>query len=267
MTYLQHFALTRYPFQTLAETDELFPTRAGAETHSRLQHLLELRGIGLLTGEVGCGKTTACRQFAASLHPGLFRVAYVSLTTGSVLDMYQTLAWELGLQPERSRAAACRTLREEITRLAREAHQFPVLIIDEAHNLRNDVLEDLRLLTSFQFDSERRLCLLLAGLSSLRKRLAMAVHESLGQRIAVQHQLSGLARDELEPYLAHRLHLAGCDLPLFEPNALEALFQASRGLPRQIDRIAHFALAAAACAQARQVAAEQLEQACAEVRL
>ena len=267
MTYLQHFALTRYPFQTPAETDELFPAQAGIETQTRLQHLLELRGIGLLTGEVGCGKTTACRQFAASLHPGLFRVAYVALTTGSVLDMYQTLAWELGLQPERSRAPAFRALREEIARLAREAHQLPVLIIDEAHNLRNDVLEELRLLTSFQMDAERCLCLLLSGLSSLRKRLAMAVHESLGQRIAVQHQLSGLARDELEPYLAHRLHLAGCDLPLFDPNALEALFQASRGLPRQVDRIAHFALAAAACAQARQVSAEQLEQACAEVRL
>ena len=267
MTYLQHFALTRYPFQTLAATDELFPSQAGAETQTRLQHLLELRGIGLLTGEVGCGKTTACRQFAASLHPGLFRLAYVSLTTGSVLDMYQTLAWELGLQPQRSRAAAYRALREEIARLAREAGQLPVLIIDEAHNLRNDVLEELRLLTSFQMDAERCLCLLLVGLASLRKRLAMAVHESLGQRIAVQHQLCGLARDELEPYLAHRLHLAGCELPLFEPNALEALFQASRGLPRQIDRIAHFALAAAACAQTRQVAAEQLEQACAEVRL
>ncbi len=71
MTYLQHFALTRYPFQTPAETDELFPAQAGIETQTRLQHLLELRGIGLLTGEVGCGKTTACRQFAASLHPGV----------------------------------------------------------------------------------------------------------------------------------------------------------------------------------------------------
>ena len=59
-------------------------------------------------------------------------------------------------------------------------------------------------------------------------------------RIAVQHQLGGLARDEFEPYLTHRLHLASCDLPLFAPNVLEALFQASRGLPRQIDRIAQF---------------------------
>ena len=87
--YLQHFALTRYPFQTMEHPDELFKSKAASETETRLLHLLELRGIGLLTGEVGCGKTTACRQVTAGLHPGLYRVYYVSLTTGSILDTYQ----------------------------------------------------------------------------------------------------------------------------------------------------------------------------------
>ena len=77
----------------------------------------------------------------------------------------------------------------------------------------------------------------------------------------------GLARDELQPYLAHRLRLAGCERELFAPAAAAPLFEAARGLPRQINRIAHYALAAAACAGADRVTPEHVEQACAEVRL
>jgi type II secretory pathway predicted ATPase ExeA len=124
-----------------------------------LNHLIELHGIGLLTGEVGSGKTTACRQFAASLHAGLYRLLYVTLSTGNVMDMYKSIASALGLPIERNRAMAFRCLQSEITRLATEARQQPILIIDEAHHLRNEVLEDLRLLTNYVMDSERRLCL------------------------------------------------------------------------------------------------------------
>ena len=160
-----------------------------------------------------------------------------------------------------------RAIRAEITRRVCEAKQLPILVIDEAQHLRNDVLEDLRLLTNFAMDSENRLCLLLVGLTELRRRLAMAVHESLSQRLIVRHHLNGLDRDELDHYLTHRLRLAGCELPLFEPPAVEALFQSTRGLPRLINRIAHYALTAAALGNARTVTAEHLEHAVAELRL
>ena len=265
--YLRHFALTRLPFETPAHTDELFESNARREAEARLQHLIELKGIGLITGEVGSGKTTVCRHVASALHPGLYRVGYVSLTTGNVLDMYKAIAWELGLPTERSRATAYRAIRGEVTRLVCEAKQLPVLVIDEAQHLRNDVLEDLRLLTNFAMDSDHRLCLLLVGLTELRRRLAMACHESLAQRLVVRHHLGALERDELDDYLAHRLRLAGCELPLFEPPAVEALSQSTRGLPRRINRTAHYALTAAAAKGARTVTAEHIEHAVAELRL
>ena len=264
--YLRHFAFTRLPFENDLATDELFESSAHREAEARLKHLVELRGIGLLTGEVGSGKTTVCRYVTAGLHPGLHRVYYVSLTTGNVLDMYKSIAWELGLPEERSRATAYRAIRNEVTRLVQEAKQLPVLIVDEAQHLRNDVLEDLRLLTNFRMDAERRLCMLLVGLTELRRRLSMAVHESLSQRLVVRHHIGSLGRDELDDYLAHRLRLAGCELPLFEPPAVEALFQASRGLPRQINRTAHYALSAAALAKARTVDADHMQQALDELR-
>ena len=264
--YQRHFAFTRLPFETPAETDELFESNARREAEARLGHLVDLRGIGLLTGEVGSGKTTVCRRVAAQLHPGLYRVHYVSLTTGNVLDVYKAIAWEIGLPIERSRATARQAIRNEISRLVTEAKQLPVLVIDEAHHLRNDVLEDLRLLTNFAMDAEQRLCLVLVGLTELRRRLAMAMHESLSQRLVVRHHLTGLDRDEVDAYIKHRLRLSGCELPLFEEPAVEALFQSARGLPRQINRIAHYALSAAALDEARTVSAEHLQRALEELR-
>jgi type II secretory pathway predicted ATPase ExeA len=90
--YLTHFGLTGYPFERDLHADELFASTSLGEAQARLRHLVELRGIGLITGEVGSGKTTACRQFAASLHAGLYRLLYVTLSTGNVMDMYKSIS-------------------------------------------------------------------------------------------------------------------------------------------------------------------------------
>lgn len=264
--YLAHFGLTQYPFERAPLPDELFASSAAREAQARLQHLVELRGIGLVTGEVGSGKTTVCRQLAAALHPGLHRLFYVPLSTGNVMDMYKAITWQLGLPVERNRASAYRAIHNEVCRLAVECRIHPVLVVDEAQHLRNDVLEDLRLLTNFAMDSEPRLCLLLVGLTELRRRLGMAVHESLAQRIVVRYHLGGLARDELPEYLDHRLRLAGTSLPLFEAAAVQALYQATHGLPRKVNRLAHYALSAAALAKARQISAEHIQSAVEEVQ-
>ena len=264
--YQRHFALTRLPFETPEQTDELFDSAARREAEARLSHLIELRGIGLLTGEPGSGKTTVCRRVTDALHPEFHRVCYVALSTGNAMDMYKCIAAELGLPVEHFRAGAYRAIQSEVTRLACEARRQPVLIIDEAHHLRNDVLEDLRLLTNFAMDSAARLCLVLVGLTQLRLRLSMAVHESLAQRLIVQHHLRGLQHEELEHYLAHRLRLAGCEAPLFEAPAAEALFQGSRGMPRLVNRIAQYALSAAALDEARTVNADHIHKALQELQ-
>lgn len=264
--YLAHFGFTRFPFEHELQPDELFTASAGREAESRLKHLLDLRGIGLLTGEVGSGKTTLCRKVAAQLHPSLYRVYYVTLSTGHVLDMYKSIAWELGLPTERNRAGAYRAIQTEVSRLTLEARQRPVLIVDEAQHLRNDVLEDLRLLTHYAMDAERRLCLILVGLTELRRRLAMAVHESLAQRLVVRYHLTGLTREELPAYLTHRLERAGTTLALFEPPAVEALFHATQGLPRKVNRTAHYALSAAALTKSRTVTTAHLQAALEELQ-
>ena len=116
------------------------------------------------------------------------------------------------------------------------------MILDEAQHLRHEVLDELRLLTNSGLDSERRLCLLPVGQYELRRRMAMAHHEALAQSVVVRYHLAGFRREEVEPYLAHSVRLAGWELPLFEPAAGQALFQTSHGLPRQVSSLAHYAL-------------------------
>ncbi len=263
--YRKYFALTRHPFSNEIDVDDLYPSRSMTELETRLRYLFDLRGIGLVTGEPGSGKTTVTRRVTSALNKGLYRVVYVPLSTGNVMDLYKSIAWALGLATERSRAALYRCISAEVTRLCVEAKSKPILIVDEAQHLRSDVLEDLRLLTNYNMDSENRLTLLLLGQAELRRRLSMAVHEPLAQRVVVRHHVAPLEHDEIEPYLAHQLRLSGTELMLFEPAAIAAIYQASNGLVRKINRLAHHALNAATIAKAKQVSAEHVEAALPEV--
>jgi general secretion pathway protein A len=263
--YRKHFGFNRHPFAKEIEPDDFFPTAVGQEMGVRLGHLVEVRGIGLFTGESGSGKTSICRKVLTALHPSLYRLVYVCHSTGNVMDLYKTIAWEMGLPTERSRAALFRQIRTEVNRLSTDARCRPVLVVDEAHHLRPDVLEDLRLLTNYQMDSENRLCLLFVGQAELRRRLGMAVYDALSRRITVRYHVGGLTREELPQYIAHLLRLAGTELPLFEPAAVLAIFQATGGLPGKVNPLATHALMAAALARAKSVTAEHVEAALAEV--
>lgn len=257
--YRKFYGLSRHPFEKDIDPDKLFASQAGEELEARLRYLLQLRGIGLVTGEVGSGKTSICRKVATSLNTGLYKVFYVPLTTGNVTDIYKSIAWEMGLTTERSLAALYRSIRHEVNRLCLDAKIRPILIIDEAQYLRNEVLENLRLLTNYEMDSQNRLCMIFVGQAELRRRLTLSVHEPLAQRLVVRYHISGLARGELPLYLKHRLELAGTQMDLFEEPALEALFQATNGLPRKVNLLAHLSLNIAALKQAQTVSIEHIQ--------
>lgn len=263
--YRKHFGLLFYPFDKDIPPEEMYRSAAMDEASVRLGLLADMSGIGLVTGDSGSGKSTACRAWAARLHTGLYKVFYVPLSTGNPMDLYKSIAWEMGLPTERSRAALYRQIRNEVTRLGTEARTRPVLILDEAQGLRSDVLEEMRLLTNYAMDSQNRLCLLFCGQTELRRRLAMSVHEALHQRIVVRFHLPPLTREESAAYLTHLLRRAGTELPLFEPAAVEALHQASQGLPRRLALLAHHTLMATALARAKAATADHVAAALAEV--
>ena len=185
--YRPFFGFARPPFERDLPADQLFRAPALDELHARLCYLAETRGIGVVHSEPGCGKTTALRRFKEALHPDQVRIVYLHDTSVNAADLYRQLALELGIEPHWSRAMTFRAIQQEVVRLAAERRLTVLLIIDEAHRLRADVLAELPLLTNFEWDSGSRLALLLCGQAGLRQRLRMAELEALAPKLAEVH--------------------------------------------------------------------------------
>jgi general secretion pathway protein A len=247
------FGFKKAPFSDHPDTKQVFASQAWTQLHARLQFLVDHQATGLLTGEVGSGKSTAARTFTASLNPSLYKVLYLHWTSGSALDLLRQLAQELDLEPAHLRGDLARQISEAIVRLNQSKKQQPILICDEAQLLRHAALEQLPLLLNFDMDSSHYLTLLLVGQPLLRRTLSLAAHEALRQRIAVHYHLEGLTRQELDAYLAHQLKAAGLSQPLFEDTAIQALYQATKGILRKVNKLALASLRLAAARECSMV--------------
>jgi len=240
------FGFKKTPFSDSPDAKQLFASQAWNQVKARLQFLVDHHGAGLLTGEVGAGKSTAARTFSASLNPNLYKILYLHWTSGSALDLLRQIALELGIEPAHYRGDLVRQISEAIVHLNRSKKQHPILICDEAQLLRHPALEQLPLLLNFDMDSSHYLTLLLIGEPLLRRTLSLQMHEPLRQRIAVQYHLDGLSREELDAYLSQQLKAAGVGQPLFDDTARQALYQATKGILRKVNKLALTALRLAA---------------------
>src|ERR1044072_6694 len=244
------FGFKKTTFSDSPDAKQLFASQACNQVKTRLQFLGAHHAAGLLTGGVGAGKSTAARTFVASLNPNLYKILYLHLTSGSAFDLLPQIALEHGLQPAHYRGDLARQISEAILHLNRNKKQHPILICDEAQQLRHPALEQLPLLLNFDMDSSHYLTLLLVGEPLLRRTLSLQMHEPLRQRIAVQYHLDGLSREELDAYLAHQLKAAGVGQPLFDDTARQALYQVTKGIPRKVNKLAMTALRLAAARKA-----------------
>ena len=266
MSYQHVFGFTHLPFHQELESHQLFAAPQLEELHARLRFLVEHQALGVLTGEPGCGKSTALRRLRDQLHPERVKLLYVCDTSGTARELCALIALELGLEPHVSRVRMLRDIQQEIRRRVEEQQLDILLLIDEAQGLRNEVLALIPQLRSFEWDQGSRLAVLLAGQTGLRQKLRLAHLEPLAQRITVRYHLRGLDRDHTEAYLQHRLRIAGADRPIFTLQAVEALHTTTAGVMRRIDVLAHLALAHAATAREKAVDAEHVRQAAEEHR-
>lgn len=240
------FGFKKPPFADSPDAKQLFVSEGWRQVNARLQLLARHPGVGLLTGEVGAGKSTAARLFAASLNPNLHKILYVHFTNGSALDLLRQIAMTLGLEPAHFRSGLIRQISEAIVHLNQSKKQHPILICDEAHLLPHPALEQLPLLLNFDMDSSRYLTLLLIGQPLLRRALLLQIHEPLRQRIGVHYHLEGLTRQELDAYLTQQLKASGVVEPLFDETARQGLYQVTKGIPRKVNKLAMTALRLAA---------------------
>lgn len=255
--YIARYGLDFNPFIKNA-LDIHISTEDYKELKVRLDYLLHNKGFGIITGGPGRGKTTAVRHYMSNLNSSLYKVVYTSLSTLTVSEFYKHLAKELGLEVCYKKNENYRNIQAEITRQSLEKRITPVIIIDEANYISNAVLNDLKMLFNFEMDSRDRAVVLLVGLPQLNNTLRLSANEPLRQRIIMNYNMESLTKEESIEYVKSKLGGANGTVEIFQTNALEAIANASNGIPRVINKICNSALMVAASKNAELIDADTI---------
>lgn len=232
--YHRRFNLDYNPFvKTGKET--LIETSHYKEALFRLNYLLSTKGFGVITGEPGLGKTTCVRTWAKSLNEAAYKIIYIPIGNMSVSDFYRYLAEELGNIGNFTKLKNFQNIQKSIERYEREKHIIPIIIIDEADQLTNQTLMDLKVLFNFDMDNKNRSVTVLVGQKEILVRLRQQVHEPLRQRISVSYEFGTMSFEDGQKYIKEKLNKAGCKYDIFEESAMRSLLEAANFVPRIID--------------------------------
>ncbi|KAB0669609.1 AAA family ATPase [Oryzomonas sagensis] len=240
--YKAFFGFREKPFSKTPDPRFLFLSAGHEEALARLEFVLEEREIAVLTGEIGCGKTTLSRALMDRLGDG-YRFCYIVNPRLTGLEFLRTTARLLDIEEP---AALKDELLEQINTVVYDSYQkgiCPVIVVDEAQMISDaEVFDEIRLLTNFQLDDRNLLAVIIMGQPELRPMLASSRFEPLRQRIALNYHLEPLTLEETMEYLDFRLEKAGGMPGLFTPDAVQKIFEITGGVPRKINSIATNAL-------------------------
>jgi general secretion pathway protein A len=269
--YKSFYNLKRNPFEITPDPSFLFPTRRHNEALAALYYgVRRHKGFVVMTGEVGTGKTLLVRCLLELLNRRNVAYAYVFNSLLSPLEFLQYIAGDFGLP------AAGKTKNEVLLDLSNfliGRHQkklTTVLVIDEAHHLSVEVLEEVRLLTNLETAQEKLLQILLVGQPELDEKLDSMELRQLKQRIALRSQLEPLNFEETKGYIQRRLQLAGATAgaaTLFPVETMMKVYRHARGIPRLINTVCENALITAFARQVQVVPPDVIDEVAADFRL
>jgi type II secretory pathway predicted ATPase ExeA len=230
--YQEHFGITDAPLGK--KTKALWDDGQLEHIKTRFDWLLKNPGVGVLTGDVGVGKTSVLRQLVQPLNPHRFQVIYLSETDFGRVDLYRSLALALGLEPAFRRAQVWRDVKARIQELHETQHILPIWIIDEAQNLPPDFFKDFPAFLNFAFDASDMMTVWLVGLPELASTLKRGAYAALKSRIQVHVKLSAVSESRrFSALIEHALKDVGCEQRLLSDTGMDLLRQGSQGRPRQ----------------------------------
>lgn len=242
MHYEAYWGLKLAPFENVPDPRFYFPSPKHEEGLHRLLYGVEARkGAVLLTGEIGCGKTTLSRQFIQHLAQDRYDTALIANPTIDAHEFIGEVLYQLGMNATGTKLDRLHQLNEHLMANLKQGKDT-VIIVDEAQAIKaDDVFEELRLMLNFQLNDRFLLTLILLGQPELNARINAI--QQLAQRIAIRFHLPAFDLQESTRYIAFRLQTAGADKrPIFSTEAVDVIFRNSGGIPRNINTLADLSL-------------------------
>ncbi|MBT8085570.1 MAG: AAA family ATPase [Woeseia sp.] len=265
--YTAFFGLNEKPFAITPDPRYLFMSERHGEGLAHLVYgVTESGGFIQLTGEVGTGKTTLVRTLLSQM-PTEVNVALVLNPQVTALEFLSSICDELGVPLPQDQSSS-KAIVDALNRHLLETHangRRTILLVDEAQNLSEGVLEQVRLLTNLETAKQKLLQIILIGQEELRDLLAQNNLRQLAQRVTGRYHLQPLSRDETVKYIEHRLRVAGALTEIFEPAAKRAVYQLSGGIPRLVNVICDRALLGAYSSESRVVTKRIVRRAAREI--
>lgn len=262
--YESHWGLRLRPFENVPDPKFYVPSVNHDAAMERMLYGIRARkGIVMLTGEIGSGKTLLSRAVILKLPRSRYEIGLVSNPTIPGNEFLGEILFQLGLDPQGTRVEQLRRLNDQL--LANYHREVDtVVVVDEAQAIEHDRLfEELRLLSNFQLNDRFLLTLVLVGQPELRDRIARI--PQLAQRVAIQHHIEYLNRAETKAYILARLTAAGSELPIFSPGAISSVYHRTGGVCRLINSLCDLCLYFGRVSEARQIKRSLVEKVANEV--
>lgn len=222
--------------------ENLFSSASYKEAFARLELMVHHRYLGLLTGEVGSGKSTLIRRLFASVDPLKYQPVYLNLADLKPRDFYSELLCQAGERPPYSLTKAKHLWGELLEERVVQNDRTFLVVIDEAQSLSDAMFTELRFAMSHRIDSCSLFPLILVAQPEIRRPLILKKNAALAQRIQLSFHLAGLSKEEVALYVRHRMSVATITTPVFAEGALTMLHSATQGIPRLINQFAGQAL-------------------------
>lgn len=236
--YEQFFEMEHTPFVRNIPTSRLYTSKKIEEAIGRLKYTVDNKRFTAVMADPGCGKSTLMRMFVDTLPKEKYLALYLSDSKLTPRWLYAGLLDQMGLEAKINRGDSKRILQKEIENVSRSQGRNVVCILDEAHLLDKETLEEFRFLLNRNFDSESPMALILVGQKELwEQKLRLQSYAAIRQRIYMKIFIERLDMSETRGYISAHLNYAGCRTELFTSDAEEEIYRISGGVPREINAV------------------------------
>lgn len=244
MSYLEYYNFKEQPFDNTVDERFYFNSSQHDEARIRLKYAIDtMKGLGILVGDLGTGKTTLARMILDDLHEADYEAALLVIVHSSITAewLLKRVAMQLGVrEPSENRVDLIGQLFRRLVAI-RENGKKAVVLVDEAQMLHSrEIMEEIRGLLNLEVAGTKLITFILFGLPELDESLSL--DEPLKQRIAIRYRLTSLREDTVSDYIRHRLAVAGCASRIFSDKAMQAVNYHSGGVPRLINTLCDNAL-------------------------